>query len=142
MISDSSMLHREVFQCSVLISLWRMSHAWRKSLNEKCSDYEMHGVLSRRLGEAVSCMGKGTCDVDFFESFLETFVDCSDFLDYFKAVWIPKLGWSHHPLLEFVISSSQKRFVISYLSHELGSFHILVLNCRCMDDCLKVPSCV
>lgn len=83
---------REVFQCSVLISFWRPRHAWHKNLLEKCSETEMCVEISRRLGEIVSNICRGDGDVDFFHAFMEDFVDCSDFLDYFKSIWYPRIG--------------------------------------------------
>lgn len=86
------LLTRELFQCTVLISFWRVRHAWHKNLMKRCSDAEMRAELSRRLGLAVHdiCTRYGT--VDMFDNFLEDFVDCSDFMDYFKAVWHPRMG--------------------------------------------------
>lgn len=83
---------REVFQCSVLICFWRVRHTWHKNLMKRCSDVETRAELSRRLGQAVHdiCRGPGT--VDLFENFMEDFVDCSDFMDYFKAIWYPRIG--------------------------------------------------
>ncbi|XP_020243005.1 uncharacterized protein LOC109821233 [Asparagus officinalis] len=83
---------REVFQCSVLISFWRVRHAWHKILMEKCPETEIRAEMSRRLGEIVTRICKGKGDIVSFESFMEDFVDCSDFLDYFKAVWYPRIG--------------------------------------------------
>lgn len=54
----------------------------------------MHAMMSRGLGEAVSSICKGHGDMNLFEAFLEDFVDCSDFLDYFMATWLPRFGWS------------------------------------------------
>lgn len=83
---------REVFQCYVLISFWRGRHAWHKNLVKTCSDITLRAEISRRLGQAVRsvCIGHGT--LILFEDFMEDFVDGSDFMDYFKAVWYPRLG--------------------------------------------------
>ncbi|XP_050234308.1 uncharacterized protein LOC126682614 [Mercurialis annua] len=83
---------RDVFQCSVLISFWRVRHAWHKNLVKRCTETEMRVQMSRRLGDMVDdiCRGHGT--VDLFDDFIEDFVDGSDFMDYFKAVWRPRLG--------------------------------------------------
>lgn len=61
---------------------------------EKCSAPEMRAMMSRRLGEAVSSICTGSGDVHLFEAFLKDFVDCSDFLDYFMAIWFPRIGLS------------------------------------------------
>ncbi|KAM0947953.1 putative Zinc finger, SWIM-type [Dioscorea sansibarensis] len=83
---------REVFQCSVLISFWRVRHAWHKNLIDKCIETNICAEMSKRLGEAVSHVCRGTGDMQLFEAFMEDFVDCSSFMDYFKAVWFPRIG--------------------------------------------------
>ncbi|XP_062189637.1 uncharacterized protein LOC133892717 isoform X1 [Phragmites australis] len=87
-----SMLSREVFQCPVLISLWRIRHAWHKNLVTKCSDIEKRSAMAKRLGDVISSICRGNGHVELFEAFLQDFVDCSGFLDYFKALWSPRLG--------------------------------------------------
>ena len=84
---------RDVFECSVLISFWRVRHAWHKNLVKKCTDTEMRIEMSRRLGLAVDDICRGCGNVDMFEKFMEDFVDCLDFMDYFKAIWYPRIGW-------------------------------------------------
>ncbi|KAL5726857.1 hypothetical protein ACHQM5_000105 [Ranunculus cassubicifolius] len=83
---------REVFQCSVLISFWRVRHAWHKNLVTKCMDIEMRSEMLGRLGKAVYNICEGNGDVALFENFMEDFVDCPDFVDYFRAVWFPRIG--------------------------------------------------
>ncbi|XP_070672625.1 uncharacterized protein [Malus domestica] len=53
---------RDVFQCSVLISFWRVRHAWHKNLVKKCVDNEMRATMSRRLHQAMDniCQQRGT----------------------------------------------------------------------------------
>ncbi|KAJ4965452.1 hypothetical protein NE237_017301 [Protea cynaroides] len=54
----------------------------------------VHGVrvlqicseISRRLGKAVYSICKGDGDMDLFKVFIEDFIDCSHFLDYFRAI--------------------------------------------------------
>ncbi|KAF3444330.1 hypothetical protein FNV43_RR14020 [Rhamnella rubrinervis] len=83
---------RDVFQCSVMISFWRVRHAWHKNLVKKCMENDMRVEISRRLGQIVDkiCRGQGT--INLFEDFMEDFVDESDFMDYFKATWYPRIG--------------------------------------------------
>ena len=54
----------------------------------------MQVEISRRLEQAVDniCRGQGT--VNLFEDLLQDFIDESDFMDYFKAIWYPRIGWS------------------------------------------------
>ncbi|PON58491.1 Zinc finger, SWIM-type [Trema orientale] len=83
---------KDVFQCSVLISFWRVRHAWHKNLMQKCKENEIRLEISRRLGGIVDiiCQGQGT--MGLFEDFMEDFVDEADFMDYFKAAWYPRIG--------------------------------------------------
>jgi hypothetical protein len=85
---------RDVFECSVLICFWRVRHIWHKNLVKKCLATEMLVEISRRLGQAVDkiCQGQGT--IGLFEDLLDDFIDESDFTDYFKAIWYPRMGWS------------------------------------------------
>ncbi|CBI29086.3 unnamed protein product, partial [Vitis vinifera] len=83
---------REVFQCSVLICFWRVRHAWHKNLVKKCSGIEMRAEISRQLGQAVSKVCRGHATVGVFEDIMEDLVDSSDFMDYFKAIWYPRMG--------------------------------------------------
>ncbi|KAK9162080.1 hypothetical protein Syun_002982 [Stephania yunnanensis] len=83
---------REVFQCSVLICFWRVRHAWHKNLLQRCSETDMRFEMSRRLGQAVHSICKESGDVHLFEDFVEDFIDCSNFIEYFMAVWFPRLG--------------------------------------------------
>lgn len=82
---------REVFQCSVLICLWRVRHAWHKNVVKKCPEIEMRAEISRQLGRALHNISKGFGAVDLFDGLMEDFVDASDFVDYFKAVWYPRI---------------------------------------------------
>lgn len=50
--------------------------------------------ILRRLGQAVNDICRGHGSVDLFEVFMEDFVDGSDFVDYFKAIWYPRIGLS------------------------------------------------
>lgn len=90
----NSMLNREVFQCPVLISPWRIRHAWHKNLMKKCPDIEKRSMMAKRLGELICNICRGNGGMELFEAFLEDFVDCAGFLDYFRALWFPRLGWS------------------------------------------------
>lgn len=83
---------REVFQCSVLICFWRVRHAWLKNLMKRCSQTEMRTEIAKKLGQAVNKICKETGTSNVFEAFMEDFVDAAEFMDYFKALWYPRLG--------------------------------------------------
>lgn len=90
-------IFRDVFQCSVLICFWRVRHAWHKNLVKKCIENDMRVEISKRLGEIVDsiCRRQGT--IRLFEDLMDDFLDESDFMDYFKATWYPRIGWSLSP---------------------------------------------
>ncbi|KAJ1412848.1 Zinc finger, SWIM-type [Sesbania bispinosa] len=86
---------RDVFQCSVLISFWRVRHLWHKNIM-KYLETGMQIKISRQLGWIVDniCRLQGT--MSLFEDFMEDFIDESNFMDYFKATWHPRLGaWTN-----------------------------------------------
>ncbi|XP_042515530.1 uncharacterized protein LOC122089860 isoform X2 [Macadamia integrifolia] len=110
---------REVFQCSVLICFWRVRHAWHKNLLKKCSETEICVEISRRLGEAVYSICKGDGNMDLFEGFMEDFIDCSDFLDYFRAIWFPRIGTWTTALKTLPLASQETCAAMEYYHHQL-----------------------
>ncbi|KAL2455781.1 zinc ion binding [Abeliophyllum distichum] len=83
---------REVFECSVLICFWRVRHAWHKNLLKRCSEMEVRAEIAKRLGQSVNKICKGPGTADMFKDFMEDFAGSADFMDYFKAIWYPRLG--------------------------------------------------
>ncbi|KAJ6790841.1 Uncharacterized protein M6B38_248215 [Iris pallida] len=110
---------REVFQCSVLITFWRPRRAWHKNLIEKCSEPEIRTEISRRLGEVVSSICRGKGDVDSFEALMDDFVDCSDFMDYFKAIWYPRIDMWITALKTLPLASMEVSAVIECYHNQL-----------------------
>ncbi|XP_010269623.1 PREDICTED: uncharacterized protein LOC104606193 [Nelumbo nucifera] len=110
---------REVFQCSVLICFWRVRHAWHKNLVKKCLDIQMRAEISRRLGEAVYAICKGNGNVDLFEDFMGDFLDCLDFLDYFRAIWFPRIGLWTTALKTLPLASQETSAAMEYYHHQL-----------------------
>ncbi|XP_054783503.1 uncharacterized protein LOC129290667 isoform X3 [Prosopis cineraria] len=110
---------RDVFQCSVLISFWRVRHALHKNIVKKCLDTEMQAEISRHLGQIVDkiCRGQGT--VSLFEDFMEDFVDQSDFMDYFKATWYPRIGRWTSALKTLPLASQETCAAIEFYHNQL-----------------------
>uniref|UniRef100_A0A5B6Z3G8 SWIM-type domain-containing protein n=1 Tax=Davidia involucrata TaxID=16924 RepID=A0A5B6Z3G8_DAVIN len=110
---------REVFHCSVLICFWRVRHAWHKNLVERCSEIEMRVEISRWLGQAVYniCRGHGTADL--FEDFMEDFIDGSRFMDYFKAVWYPRIGLWTTALRTLPLASQETCAAMEFYHNQL-----------------------
>ncbi|XVE76876.1 hypothetical protein DITRI_Ditri13aG0015600 [Diplodiscus trichospermus] len=110
---------RDVFECSVLISFWRVRHAWHKNLVKRCSDLEMRVEMSRQLGLAVDDICRGCGNVDLFEKFMEDFVDCLDFMDYFKAVWYPRIGAWISALVTLPVASLETCAAMEFYHNQL-----------------------
>nr|VDD10673.1 unnamed protein product [Brassica oleracea] len=83
---------RDVFQCPVLFSFWRIRHAWHKNIIKRCQDTETRVEISRHLGQAVDkvCRKQGTATL--FEGLMEHFGNSPEFVEYFRAVWSPRIG--------------------------------------------------
>ncbi|KAF8074437.1 hypothetical protein N665_1102s0020 [Sinapis alba] len=83
---------RDVFQCPVLFSFWRVRHAWHKNIIKRCPETETRVEISRHLGQAIDkiCRRQGTATV--FEGLMEHFVNSPEFVEYFRAVWSPRIG--------------------------------------------------
>ncbi|PIA58558.1 hypothetical protein AQUCO_00500465v1 [Aquilegia coerulea] len=110
---------REVFQCSVLISFWRVRHAWHKNIMEKCLEVDMRSEMLGRLGKAIYSICKGKGNVDLFESFMEDFIDCSDFMDYFRAIWFPRIGMWTAALKSLPFTSQETCSAMESYHHKL-----------------------
>lgn len=95
--SISLILFREIFQCSVLLSFWRVRHAWHKNVLKKCVEIEKRAEILRQLGQAVDRVCRGDEKVDLFEQLIKDQVDDPDLIDYFRATWCPRLGLSPSP---------------------------------------------
>ncbi|XP_021802802.1 uncharacterized protein LOC110755505 [Prunus avium] len=110
---------RDVFQCSVLISFWRVRHAWHKNLVKKCVDNEMRATISRRFHQAMDniCQQRGT--EGLFEDFIEDFLDESDFMDYFKATWYPRIGMWISALQNLPLASQETCAAMEFYHNQL-----------------------
>lgn len=52
----------------------------------------MRAEISRQLGQAVSRVCREHASVGVFDDIMEDLIDSSDFMDYFKAIWYPRMG--------------------------------------------------
>ncbi|CAH2041049.1 unnamed protein product [Thlaspi arvense] len=110
---------REIFQCSVLVSFWRVRHAWHKNLMKRCSTVEMRAVISRQLGQAFHNICRGQGSMDLFENLMEDFIDASDFVDYFKAVWYPRIGAWITALRTLPLSSQETSTAMEFYHNQM-----------------------
>ncbi|XVF33584.1 hypothetical protein REPUB_Repub17cG0180700 [Reevesia pubescens] len=110
---------RDVFECSVLISFWRVRHAWHKNLLKRCSETEMRVEISRRLELAVDDICRGCGNFDLFDKFMEDFVDCLEFMDYFKAIWYPRIGAWISALVTLPLASLETCAAMEFYHNQL-----------------------
>ncbi|KAB2612003.1 hypothetical protein D8674_020035, partial [Pyrus ussuriensis x Pyrus communis] len=105
--------------CSVLISFWRVRYAWHKNLVKKCVDNEMRATMSRRLHQAVDhiCHQRGA--ERLFEDFIEDFLDESDFMNYFKATWYPRIGMWISALQNLPLASQETSAAMEFYHSQL-----------------------
>ncbi|XP_057787414.1 uncharacterized protein LOC131004706 [Salvia miltiorrhiza] len=111
---------REIFQCSVLICFWRVRHAWHKNLMKRCSDMETCAEISKKLGQAVNKICKGTDTANAFKDFMEGFVDAEEFMDYFKATWYPRIGTWTHALKTLPLASQETCAAMEFYHKQLN----------------------
>ncbi|GLJ23594.1 hypothetical protein SUGI_0446820 [Cryptomeria japonica] len=82
---------RDVFQCTILLCLWRVRHAWHRNIIKKCANAEMQREMLKRLGHIMYNTWSGSNVINAMEDFMEDFVDHSTFMEYFKARWMQRI---------------------------------------------------
>ncbi|KAL2537402.1 uncharacterized protein Fot_18793 [Forsythia ovata] len=110
---------REVFECSVLICFWRVRHAWHKNLLKRCSEMEVRAEIAKRLGQSVNKICKGPGTANMFKDFIEDFADSADFMEYFKAIWYPRLGMWASALKTLPLASLETCAAMEFYHNQL-----------------------
>ncbi|GLJ43699.1 hypothetical protein SUGI_0909890 [Cryptomeria japonica] len=82
---------RDVFQCRILLCLWRIRRAWLKNIIKRCSHIDVQREMFKRLGSILYTTRNGPTAMDAVEEFMQVFVDQNAFLEYFKIQWLPKI---------------------------------------------------
>nr|RVW14389.1 Retrovirus-related Pol polyprotein from transposon TNT 1-94 [Vitis vinifera] len=82
---------RDVFCCPVLFSLWRVRRSWLRNIIKKSSNVEVQREMFKRLGKIVYSIWSGVDSLVALEEFTQDFVDQTSFIEYFKALWMPKI---------------------------------------------------
>lgn len=82
---------RDVFCCPVLFSLWRVRRSWLRNIIKKSSNVEVQREMFKRLGKIVYSIWNGVDSLVALEEFTQDFVDQTSFIEYFKALWMPKI---------------------------------------------------
>ncbi|WJX28066.1 hypothetical protein P8452_16831 [Trifolium repens] len=109
---------RDVFQCSVLLSFWRVRHLWHKNIMKRL-ETGMQIKISRRLGWIMDKISRSQGTMSLFEDFVEDFIDESNFMDYFKATWYPRMGAWVDALRTLPLSSQESCAAIEFYHNQL-----------------------
>lgn len=91
-LTSINCFYRDIFCCPVLFSLWRVRRSWLRNIVKKCSNIEIQREIFKRLGRIVYNIWGGINASLALEQFLLDFVDQTAFMEYFKVMWLPKLG--------------------------------------------------
>lgn len=94
-LNDISMMYflcRETFSCPVLFSVWRVRRSWLRHVVKNCRNIEVQRQIFKRLGEIVYSIWGGVDPFLVLQKFIQDFVDQTDFMQYFNATWVPKIG--------------------------------------------------
>jgi hypothetical protein len=83
-----------------LFSFWRLRHAWHKNIIKRCRETKTRVEISRHLGQAVDKISRRQGTATLFDSFVEDFVGSPEFVEYFRSVWSPRIGY--FPILSFL----------------------------------------
>ncbi|ANM67306.1 zinc ion binding protein [Arabidopsis thaliana] len=117
---------RDVFQCPVLFSFWRLRHAWHKNIIKRCRETKTRVEISRHLGQAVDKISRRQGTATLFDSFVEDFVGSPEFVEYFRSVWSPRIGaWTS--ALQSLPLASQETCAAMELYH-------YQLKCRLLNE--------
>ncbi|AET02590.2 putative Zinc finger, SWIM-type [Medicago truncatula] len=81
----------DIFDCPVLFSLWRIRRSWLRNIVRKCNNIEVQREIFKRLGTIVYSIWGGTNTSLALEQLMLDFVDQTDFLEYFRVSWLPKI---------------------------------------------------
>ncbi|ERN03925.1 hypothetical protein AMTR_s00078p00196690 [Amborella trichopoda] len=82
---------RDIFQCRILLCLWRVRRVWIRNLLKKCCNFDVQREMFKHLGRILYCSRSGPNATDVVEEFMQVFVDQTAFLEYFKAFWLPRI---------------------------------------------------
>ncbi|KAL3502187.1 hypothetical protein ACH5RR_036636 [Cinchona calisaya] len=110
---------REVFQSSVLVCFWRVRHAWHKNLMKRCSAVEMRADIAKKLGQTVTNFCRGPGNANMFEDIMEDFRDAAEFADYFKSVWLPRIGLWVNALKTLPLASQETSSAMELYHNQL-----------------------
>ncbi|RYR73495.1 hypothetical protein HN51_022239 [Arachis hypogaea] len=109
---------RDVFQWSVLIGFWRVRHLWHKNI-VRSLEIDMQVKISKQLEWIMDniCRLQGT--MSLFEDFIEDFIDESNFMDYFKATWYPRMGAWINALKTLPLASQESCAAVEFYHNQL-----------------------
>ncbi|XP_052197668.1 uncharacterized protein LOC127804739 [Diospyros lotus] len=82
---------RETFSCPILFSLWRVRRSWLRNIVKRCSSIKVQREIFKRLGQIVYGIWHGVDSLVALDELTQDFIDQTNFVQYFKASWVPKI---------------------------------------------------
>lgn len=82
---------RDAFQCRILLCLWHVRRGWLKGLLKHCHNFDVQREMFKHLGRILYCTRNASSTADAVEEFLQIYIDQSEFVEYFRNKWFPKI---------------------------------------------------
>lgn len=82
----------DAFQCRILLCLWHVRRGWLKGLLKHCHNFDVQREMFKHLGRILYCTRNASSTADAVEEFLQIYIDQSEFVEYFRNKWFPKIG--------------------------------------------------
>lgn len=93
----------DAFQCRILLCLWHVRRGWLKGLLKHCHNFDVQREMFKHLGRILYCTRNASSTADAVEEFLQIYIDQSEFVEYFRNKWFPKIGTVLHGYFVFFL---------------------------------------
>ncbi|GJR10882.1 zinc ion binding protein [Tanacetum coccineum] len=122
----NSLIHDDAVSLAVWVNAQLSAQFARRTQNGVSGGEEPHRsggtYQSNYLTETAleeSCISKGRETVESFDSLMEHFVECKDFMDYFKAIWYPRIGSWITALKTMPIASHESSAALEFYHNQI-----------------------
>ncbi|KAK8962780.1 hypothetical protein KSP40_PGU007671 [Platanthera guangdongensis] len=82
---------RDIFNCPLLFSMWRIRRSWLRNVVSKCSNIEDQREIFNCLGKIIHGIWNGVDYMIALGELLNDFASQTAFIKYFKSCWVPKI---------------------------------------------------
>lgn len=124
----------DAFQCRILLSLWHVRRGWLKDLLKHCHNFDVQREMFKHLGRILYCTRNASSTADAVEEFLQIYIDQSEFVEYFRNKWLPKIGTI---LPSFCLMHMLRKICKSCKT----DFDMIMLYCRIVGELCEDSPC-